>query len=205
MDCVRFTGSKIPRRAHAIKHRGVDVLLLTYCACLAGQSKFKDIVTYCESNAWFFHQFMDLPATMFNEDTLERVLGGYDLKTIRKIFYEGMLSGLTKSMFRGIILDGKIICGSGSKKKGIPKIGIASSVSVNGKLVLDSIDYELGEEVGAVRTLLRSRDITGLWVTADALHCNRETAELILQRTGPIWPSITEKINAPPMPKLTPI
>ena len=125
---------------------------------------------------------MDLPATMFNADTLKRTLGGLDDKTVRKILYKGILKGLTKSLCRAVTLDGKIICGSGSKTKGLPQIGIASVVSHVGKLVLDSVDYEFGKEPEAVRTLLRDQDLKGLWVMADALHCNRETVQLILQR-----------------------
>ena len=179
--CV-FYRLKDGRKGNAMKYRGEDILLLTLFACLAGQSKFKDIVLYCENNAWFFHQFMDLPTTMFNVDTLKRTLGGLDVKTVRQVLYKGMLKGLTKKLYRAVTLDGKIICGSGSKKKGLPQIGIASVVSHVGKLVLDSVDYEFGKEAEAVRTLLRNQDIEGLWVTADALHCNRETVELILQR-----------------------
>ena len=68
------------------------------------------------------------------------------------------------------------------RKNGIPKIGIASAVSHNGKLVIDSVDFQFGEEVEAIRTLLRSNDFKGLWVTVDALHCNRKTVDLMHQR-----------------------
>ncbi len=61
-------------------------------------------------------------------------------------------------------------------------MNIHSDVSHVGKLDLDSVDYEFGKEAEAVRTLLRNQDIEGLWVTADALHCNGETVGLILQR-----------------------
>ncbi len=81
---------------------------------------------------------MDFPATMFNVDTLKRALGGLDVKTVRKVLYKGMVTGLTKKLYRAVTLDGKISCGSGSKKKDLPKIGIASVVSYVGKLVLDS-------------------------------------------------------------------
>ena len=177
-----FYQLKDNRKGNAIKHRAEDILLLTLFACLAGQNKFTDIVLYCENNAWFLHQFMDLPTTMFNADTLKRTLGGLDDKTVRKILFKGMLKGLTKSLYQAVTLDGKIICGSGSKTKGLPQIGIASVVSHVGKLVLDSVDYEFGKEPEAVRTLLRDQDLKGLWVTVDALHCNRETVQLILQR-----------------------
>ena len=61
-------------------------------------------------------------------------------------------------------------------------MNIYSVVSHVGKLVLDSVDYEFSKEAEAVRTLLRNQDIEGLWVTTDALHCNRETVGLILQK-----------------------
>ena len=170
------------RGGNALIHGGYDVLFLSFCACLAGQTKYKDMVLYCENNWWFFQQFMDLPATMCNPDTLRRVLGQFNPKPIRKIFYKGLLKGLTKRVLRAITLDGKIIRGSGSEKNGIPKIGIASAVSHNGKLVIDSVDFQFGEEVEAIRTLLRSNDFKGLWVTADALHCNRKTVDLMHQR-----------------------
>ena len=179
--CASFR-LKDPRTGPAIKYRAKDVLLLAFFACLAGQTKFKDIVSYCENNAWYFHQFMDLPPTMFNEDTLTRVLGGLKIKTIRKIFYQGVFEGLTKRLFRAITLDGKIGRGWGSKAKNRAQIGVATAVSQVGKHIIDSVDFLIGEEIEAVRELLRSIDIKALWITADALHCNLETVKLILFR-----------------------
>ena len=151
-DLCAFYQLKDGRKGNAMKYRGEDILLLTLFAYSAGPSKFNNIVLYCENNAWFFHQFMDLPATMFNVDTLKRTFGGLDVKTVRKSLDKGMLKGLTKKLNRAVTLVGKISCGSGRKKKGLPQLGIASVVSHVGKLVLDSVDYEFDKVAEAVRT-----------------------------------------------------
>ena len=41
-----------------------------------------------------------------------------------------------------------------------------------------------GGEISALRDLIKMLDIRGITITADALHCQRETCELIVQEGG---------------------
>jgi hypothetical protein len=62
---------------------------------------------------------------------------------------------------------------------------VVSAFACERRLVLGQTAVAPGEnEITAARTLLQNFDLTGMLVTADAIHCQTETARLVRQRAG---------------------
>ena len=83
---------------------------------------------------------------------------------------------------RGVAIDGKAV--RGAQAHGA-QVHLVSLVTHQQAQVLGQVAVaEKSNEIPAVRELLRGRDLTGWLVTLDALHTQRETADLILAQGG---------------------
>ncbi|MGH2517198.1 MAG: ISAs1 family transposase [Ktedonobacterales bacterium] len=83
---------------------------------------------------------------------------------------------------RGVAVDGKAV--RGAQAHGA-QVHLVSLVTQQQAQVLGQVAVaEKRNEIPAVRELLRGRDLTGWLVTLDAMHTQRETADLILAQGG---------------------
>ena len=84
-----------------------------------------------------------------------------------------------------IVFDGKTICSTGKMGEYDKPLHILSAYLAEAGLTLSqkTVD-EKSNEIPAMRELLKLINVRGCMVTADALHCQRETAETIINCGG---------------------
>jgi len=82
---------------------------------------------------------------------------------------------------RTISLDGKAICGTGKLTDSGVGLHIVSAVVSELNLVIGSLECgDKQSEVAAFRELIGMLDVSGAIVVADALHCKKKSAEIVI-------------------------
>lgn len=86
---------------------------------------------------------------------------------------------------RTIAIDGKTICSTGHRVKEGQALHILSAIISENKLIIGSKPCETKlSEPKVFRELISILDISGAMVVADALHCQKESAEKVVEEQG---------------------
>jgi len=117
--------------------------------------------------------------------TIRRVLSCVDVVELEQrlsIWAQAAINSYGVQDWPGIALDGKTVRGSGDEEH--PALHLLSAFSQAFGVVLaqQAVATKTNEITGA-RALLEQLTLDGQVVTVDALHTQRETAELIVKKT----------------------
>lgn len=169
---------------HNSKHKFIDILVMAFIATLCGCDDWEEVVDFCEEKQVMFSLFLELPNGIPSHDTFGRVFSMIDVEHFEEIFSEWMQEIFDKSNGDIIAIDGKTI--RASRAKGMRKgIHIVHAWACHNKLSLGSVRVDdKSNEITAVPKLLKLLDITDCIVTLDAMHCQKTTAETIINRGG---------------------
>ena len=176
---------KDPRVERTKKHLLTDILAITILAVICGAEGWEDIEIYAEANETWFRSFLDLSNGIPSHDTLARVfakLSPYEFQSA----FQAWISEVQKSEGRQVLaIDGKTLRHSfdrASKKSAIHMVSAwaASSGLVFGQVKVD----DKSNEITAIPKLLDVVDVKGNIVTIDAMGCQKEIAEKIVEKEG---------------------
>jgi len=184
-----------PRVERTRLHRLADILLLSLAAFCCGAEGFEDIEDWAEEQGEEPLR-RDLGARLDHgiphHDTFRRVLGRLNplaleasLHTVRHHLLPGQAAGQAATSPEHIALDGKELRGSHDAAHQSEALLLLSAFATDWNLVL-------GQRRGGAKTneiptavaVLSQIALAGATVTADALHCQRETARAIRERGG---------------------
>ncbi len=160
-----------------------DILTIMICGLLCGLQTVSSIKQWAEvpRNKEFFTETFGIEQTpcvaqMYNI-----------LRTVNASFFEECFTQWMKKLVQGkvknqtISIDGKSIRSTGKLPGSVSIMHIASAVIAESRLVIGSTecDKKTGE-IDAVKHLIKLLDVKDAVVVADALHCQTETAEVIV-------------------------
>jgi predicted transposase YbfD/YdcC len=174
-----------PRR-HNVRHKLTDILTIAVLAVICGAGGFVEIVTYAEHKLDWLKTFLDLPHGLPSHDTFSRVFARLDPDAFEAAFRQWTGQLAARSGGKLVAVDGKSL--RRSFENAWDKAGMAHLVSAfvaENRLVLGQVKADgPGRELDAVQRLLKSLDLAGAVVTADALSCQMHIAALITQAGG---------------------
>jgi predicted transposase YbfD/YdcC len=180
-----------PRYKGYVEHELSDVLIIVQCAVMCGLTKLEEIEEYGKSKrAWLKEVFgiERIPS----DSTLSRVLSLVNPDVVTACVIEMMKESLGVSG-EHIALDGKTICSTAKEATIQEKVHIVTMfMTKNGVILGQKAVPEKTNEVPVVRELLNLFNLSGKVITADAMHCNRETAEEIIRCGGDYVLSLKE-------------
>ena len=165
-----------PRCACDVKHPLKNILMLVLCAVLCGQEELEDIVEYGEQKKDFLQEHFQIDAIP-SKSTLSRVLALVDAEAVTK----HVLCLLQESLGihgKTLAVDGKTIRSTENFCSHLLHI-ITAYLTDSGVTLGQIATDEKSNEIPAVRDLLLLLQIEGYIVTADAMHCQKDTAALI--------------------------
>lgn len=210
-----------PRKARGVRHGVLAVLVLAACAVLTGARSFAAVAEYAHDTGHAVLDALGVGAVVPHESTIRRVLQAVDAAALEAAVRSWVLAQLDarpapagtprREQRRVLALDGKTLRGAqvrtgpdASEGDGGEGDGGASSYQPHLVSVLDQasgavlgqvqIDAK-GSEVAAFATVLDALDLTGVLVTADALHTQRGHADYLHRRGGHYL--MTIKANQP--------
>jgi predicted transposase YbfD/YdcC len=177
-----FSELEDPRR-HNRRHKLVDIVVIAICAVVCGADSWEDIELFGHSKEEWLKGFLELPHGIPSHDTFRRVFGVLDTEQFQLQFLEWIqaVDNLTKGQV--VAVDGKTLRRSHDRSEGKKALQIVSAwASTNGVVLGQRKVDEESNEITAVPELLDALEIAGCIVTADAIHCQRETAETIIEK-----------------------
>jgi hypothetical protein len=188
-----------PRKPRGKRHGLAGVLAIALAATVAGARSFVAIADWAADAAPGALARLGVTGTVPCESTIRRCLQRLAPDELDKLIGAWMwLRTSTIDGRRVIAFDGKTLRGArdGAGNLVHPLAGLCQTT---GTVLTQVAVGAKTNEIPMLRTLLGSIDITGAVITADALHCRRDTAEAIVGAGGHYI--FTVKANQPKLRK----
>ena len=163
-------------------HPLVDILKLVMIAILCGMDELDKIIDYGENKKEFLKKEFNIKLIP-SKPTLTRVIAMVNPKWL-SLSIVCILNTLIKNNPSQIMLDGKVIKSTDAIKTIETMMNIVTAYTDTGiSLGQITVDSK-SNEIPAVRELIEMLNIEGIVITADAMHCQKETAETIIENKG---------------------
>jgi predicted transposase YbfD/YdcC len=131
----------------------------------------------------WFERFLCLPNGIPSHDTFGRVFGRLDTEQFRQCFLNWVQVANQVTEGQVVAVDGQQMRGTQEKLLGKQAINMVSAWACENHLVLGQRPVEeAGSEITTLPELLRVLELSGCIVTVDALGCQVEVAQAILDR-----------------------
>ena len=184
ISLVEYFGSlDDPRRPQGRRHNLLDIIAMTICAVVAGAEGWDDIELFARYKVHWFSRFLELPNGIPCSDTFARVFARIDPDRFRDCFMEWVSGVHRLTQGQVIAVDGKTPRRSHDRRAGKEAIHLVSAWASENSLVLGQTRTEAkSNEITAIPELLRLLDVSGCIVSIDAMGCQKEIAQTILDR-----------------------
>ena len=164
-------------------YRISHVLTILICGLLCGLQRIDDIHEWSQSRparAFFEEYFVIIKIP--SRAQFYNILGLVDAEKFNTSFIRWMNRVLKKTgKGKTISLDGKSICGTGKLTSSGIGLHIVSAVVSDFNLTIGSLECgDKQSEVSAFRELIGMLDVSGAVIVADALHCKKKSAEIVV-------------------------
>jgi predicted transposase YbfD/YdcC len=182
-----------PRIDRTKLHKLLDILVIAICAVIAGADNWEDVEEFGKARLEWFRTFLELPNGIPSHDTFTRVFARLDPEQFQACFL-GWMNAVAEVIGGQVIaIDGKVL--RRSHDKGIDKaaIDMVSAWASANRLVLGQVKVdEKSNEITAIPQLLEALEVSGCIVTIDAMGCQTEIAEKIIDREAEYVLSLKE-------------
>jgi predicted transposase YbfD/YdcC len=176
-----------PRDRNAL-HKLHDMIVIAVMAIVCGADSWVQVQFWGECKQKWLSTFLDLPNGIPSHDTFGRVFSLLDPDEFERRFLAWMSAVVELSEGRLVAIDGKAIRRSfehGWNKTAMTHLVSAFVCQGDNRLVFSQIAVEeKSNEIVAIPRLLDLLDLQGAVVTIDAIGCQREIAEKIVNGGG---------------------
>jgi predicted transposase YbfD/YdcC len=173
-----------PRRPRGIRHALPGVLAVALAAVVAGARSFVAIAEWAADAAPEARSQLGVAGKVASESTIRRCLQGLAPDDLDELIGAWMwLRTSTIGGRRVIAFDGKTLRGARDAAGNLTHL-LAGLCQRTGTVLAQLAVGAKTNEIPLLTKLLDTIDITGAVITADALHCQRGTAEHIVGRGG---------------------
>jgi len=172
-----------PRQRGKVMYPLDEVLLLCLLAVLAGAETITDIARFGETKLALLRRFRPFEDGTPAHDHLGDILATLDAEQFQRCFV-AWVAAQTGTSAEVIAIDGKTLRRSGSKKKdGKAPVHVVSAFAARQRLVLGQVKVaQKSNEIVAIPKLLDMLAIEGAIVTLDAMGCQRQIAQKIVDK-----------------------
>ena len=181
-----FSALDDPRCPGKVEHRLIDILVIAVCAVIACAQSWEDIALYGRSKLAWLRQFLALPNGIPSHDTFRRVFMLIDPDAFEANF-TAWVSALTTPLPPGepevVAIDGKTLRHSFDRGRDLAALHVVSAWACEQRLVLGQrrVDGK-SNEITAIPELLKVLALENTLVTLDAMGCQKDIAQHILDR-----------------------
>ena len=192
LDCGAFGESIVflrffndlpdPRQRGKVKYPLDEILLLCLLAVVAGADCIVEIARFGQKKHDLLRRFRPFANGTPSHDQLGDILTSLDAQAFQRCFvaWVASLTGVEPDV---IAIDGKTLRRSSQKKGGSTPIHMVSAFAARQRLVLGQVKVaEKSNEITAIPKLLAMMDIENAIVTIDAMGCQRDIAQAIIDK-----------------------
>lgn len=181
----RFERIEDPRHAGYIEHKLADVLIMVMGAVLSGITELADMMVYFVSKIDFYRGQFGIEKYP-SKPTLSRILNMIDGDAVGQIIAQIMKEN-AENIGEIIAVDGKAIRSTGKKGQAHSFLQILSAYATESGVTLaqTAISHkDKTNEIPVFQSMLDCLDVKGKTITADAMHCQKETCAKIIKKGG---------------------
>lgn len=189
-----FKKVKDPRRRHRRIHPLQNILVIALCAVIAGAQDWQEIHTFGRKRRQWLKRFLNLSDGIPSHDTFERVFDRLRPQGFQACFRSWVQAIQQALRIPHVAIDGKTLRGSGSAKLG--PLHVVSAWATGQRLSLGQVAVaDKSNEITAIPELLDLLELNGALVTIDAMGCQKDIAQKVIDRGGDYI--LTVKDNQP--------
>ena len=181
-----FQNLEDPRIDRTKKHRFLDIITIGLCSILAGGESFEDMEFFGKTKESWLKSFLQLHNGIPSHDTFRRVFQLINPVQFSESFFKWAGAAISDIAGRQIAIDGKALRGSARSRKKLSPLHLVSAwCNENGGLIVGQVKTaDKSNEITAIPKLLDTLLIQGAIVTIDAIGCQKEIAEKVVNKGG---------------------
>jgi predicted transposase YbfD/YdcC len=177
-----FSTLEDPRASNAW-HKLFDILVIAFCAVICGADSWVEVEVYGESKLKWLQTYLELPHGIPTHHTFGRVFRRLDPEQFQACFLAWIQAVAEITSGQVIAIDGKKLRRSYDKSANQAAIHMVSAWATENQLVLGQQKVEAkSNEITAIPELLRVLALKGCVVTIDAIGCQREYTQQIVEQ-----------------------
>ena len=169
-----------PRVDRTKDHELTDILVIALCTILCGGDSFYDMEEFAEVRLEWLKTFLNLRNGPPSHDTFNRLFQALDPEQWAETLSRWTQSVRTALGREVVALDGKALRRALNRGEEVRMI-VSAWATESGLLLGQRKVRDKSNEITAVPALLRTLELAGCIVTADALHCQKEIAREIVE------------------------
>lgn len=178
-----FASVPDPRLKRSQLHPLSSVLVLSLCAVICGADSFVAIEHFGRAREAWLKTFLELPNGIPSHDTIGRIFGMLAPDTLEEAFRRWIAAVARLTKGEVVAIDGKTLRRSFRKADRTAFVHMVSAWSAGNRMVLGQVKTDdKSNEITAIPRLVELLQLKGCLVTIDAMGCQKEIAEKIVER-----------------------
>src|SRR6267154_1439000 len=175
-----FARIKDTRQSWKVAYPLREVLFLVVCGTIASGDDYEDIVDWGKAHLAFLRGFAEYHHGIPCADWLRCVMNRINPRLFQACF-SSWVAACWPDKLDLVAIDGKTSRRSHNRKTGQKALHLVSAFATNSRLVLgqEAVD-EQSNEITAIPALVERLDLEGALVSIDAMGCNPNIAQSIL-------------------------
>lgn len=181
--CKHFEKITDPRINRGKNHPLLEMVFLTLCATICDANSWMDVERYGNTKLEWLRGFFPFDRGIPSHDTLGRVFSHLDSVEFYAALQSWVNDIVDSLQDQTVAVDGKTLRGSFDAASGQSALHSVSAWACGLRMCLglNSVG-DKSNEIPAVQQLIAMLDLEGATVTADAMHCQKETAKAIREK-----------------------
>jgi predicted transposase YbfD/YdcC len=173
-----------PRAGDAQRHEPREIIMIALLASLCGAESCVGMALFGEAKEPLLRRFLRLPGGIPSHDTFSRLFRLLDPSALEACFRR-LAAAFASRIDAVLAVDGKTARRSLDRRTGSGPLHLISARACEQRLVLGQRRVDgRSNEITALPELLEPLGLDGCTVTADAMRCQKATAQAILDRGG---------------------
>lgn len=180
---AHFVDLTDPREDRGYNHNLFDIVALALCGTICGANSWADIERFAKGHQGWFEQFLELPFGVPSHDTFGRVFARLDTDEFQQCLGRWVEQLQLQLEGQTVAIDGKTLRGSHDRSSAQEALHVVSAWAHQVNFCLGQVRIQSkSNEIPAVQELLEILNLKGAIVTADAMHCQKKTAQKIIDK-----------------------
>lgn len=178
-----FSSLEDPRVERTKKHLLHDMLTIAICGFICGVDNWVELEVFGKAKKDWFKTFLALPNGIPSHDTFGRLFAELNPEAFSRCFMQWVKAIAEVTAGEVVAIDGKTLRRSFDRAASKSAIHMVSAWASKNSLVLGQVKTEeKSNEITAIPKLLELLHVQGCIVTIDAMGCQRDIVERIVEK-----------------------